>query len=73
MTKAQKAKLIAAMQAELSAAKATKDAANEAMDQVMFDDAVHRISELECAINYVNHPRYKIDARTADLVNNNVD
>lgn len=73
MTKAQKSKLIAALQVELEAAKATKEAAREAGDEAMFDDVVHRIHTIECSIHYVSSPRYKIDARTAELVANNVD
>lgn len=73
MDKKQKEKLLAAMSAELEAAKVTKEAARDAMDDAMFDDAAHRVRVLEDSIHYISSPRYKIDARTAELVANNVD
>ena len=67
------AKIIAALQVELLAAIATKDAANEAMDADRFYAACERVRDIEAEIELAGCGKSKTCSITRELVSNNAD
>lgn len=67
------AKLIAALQIELAAAIASKDAANDANDENRFYAACDRVRDLECEIHLAHQGKSNVCSITKELVSNNVD
>ena len=66
-------KIIAALQVELIAAIATKDAANEAMDADRFYAACERVRDIEAEIELAGRGKSKTCSVTRELVSNNAD
>lgn len=71
MTKA--TKIIAALQVELVAAIATKDAANEAMDADRFYAACERVRDIEEEIELAGRGKSSVCSVTKELVSSNAD
>ncbi len=67
------AKIIAALQVELVAAIATKDAASEAMDADRFYAACERVRDIEAEIELAGRGKSKTCSITKELVSNNAD
>lgn len=72
---AKQVKIIAALNAELLAANATKAAANDAGDEAAFDAACARVNAMEIEIHAASQPRRKgyVCPVMADLVAKNID
>ena len=73
MTRKQQATLIATLTAELVAANATKDAANEAGHEVVFYSACDNIRRLELMIDAASHPSRPDHSGLSELVSANRD
>lgn len=72
---AKQVKIIAALNAELLAANATKAAANDAGDEAAFDAACASVNALEIEIHAASQPRRNgyVCPVMADLVAKNID
>lgn len=73
---AKQVKIIAALNAELLAANATKAAANDAGDEAAFDAACARVNAMEIEIHAAIYQQYRKDyvcPVMADLVAKNID
>lgn len=66
-------KIMAALQVELVAAIATKDAANEEMDADRFYAACERVRDIEAEIELAGRGKSKTCSITKELVSNNAD
>ena len=67
------AKMIAALEVELAAAIATKDAANAAMDESAFYAACERVRGIELEIRFAGRGKSKTCSNTRELVSMNID
>jgi hypothetical protein len=65
--------IIENLKAELVAANATKNAANEAMEADRFYAACDRIRDLELEIEVAYKGKSKVDSITKELIGNNCD
>ena len=67
------AKLIAALEVELAAAIATKNAANEMLDENRFYAACDRVREIEGEIEILRRGKRRGCSITRELVSSNID
>ena len=73
MTKKTKAKLLASLNAELTAAIDTKEAANLALHKEAFESAVENIRRIERTIRMIERPVVIDHSGRAELVAANID
>ena len=67
------ARMIAALEVELMAAMATKDAANAVMDEDRFYAACERVRSIELEIRFAIRGKSKTCSNARELVSNNAD